>query len=156
MKIRPSISIVSFLSVFLFGAFVPLCGAQELVLTLDQVLKLALARNPNIAASRHQVAALDAVVTQAASAYLPQISHMTNVYRVGGGLPDALGGAMGRRGSGDIDLDSPFNVYNTNFFISQYLYDFGRTPGKVEHSRRNLSATQKDLQGTIANVARDV
>lgn len=156
MKIRLSVSIICFLSIFLFGAFALPCGAQERVLTLDQVLKLALARNPNIIASRHQVAALDAVVTQATSAYLPQLSNMTNVYRVGGGLPDALGGAIASGGSGDINLDSPFNVYNTNFFISQYLYDFGRTTGKVEESRHSLSATQKDLQGTIAGVARDV
>lgn len=156
MKMRQSISIICFLSVLLLGAFNLPCEAEENKLSLNEVLKVAFKRNPTIAASRFKVAALDAVVTQTTAAYFPQLSNMTNVYRVGGGLPDALGGALGGGGSGGIDFESPFNVYNTNFFVSQYLYDFGRTPGEVEQSRRNLSATQKDLKGTIADVARDV
>ena len=72
-------------------------------------------------------------------------------------IGDAITNMSGHSGgSGDLDLDSPFNVYNTNFFVSQYIYDFGKTAGKIEQSRRNLSATQKDLEGTIADVARDV
>ncbi|NQU15016.1 MAG: TolC family protein [Desulfobacteraceae bacterium] len=156
MKTRLSITIICFLSIFSSGPLNVSWGEEGKKLSLNEVLKVAFERNPTIAASRFQVDALDAMVTQVTSAYYPQLSNMTNVYRVGGGLPDALGGAIGRGGAGGIDLESPFNLYNTNFFVSQYLYDFGRTPGKVEQSRRSLSATQKDLQGTIADVARDV
>ncbi len=162
MKRRLSIWIICFLLVLFSGVFSLPCGAEQKKLSLEEVLKKAFNRNPSIAVSRHEVAALDAVVAQATAAYLPQFSNTTNYLRVGGGLPDALGSAIGNTsrqgGSGGIDmnLNSPFNVYNTNFLVSQYIYDFGRTPGKVEQSRRNLHASQKDLDKTIADVVRDV
>lgn len=161
MKKRLSIRTMCFLTVLLLGVFDLPCGAEEQRLSLNEVLKVAFERNPTIAASRHQVAALDAMVTQATSAYLPQLSNTTNYLRVGGGLPDALGDTIGNisrqaGGSGGIDLDSPLNVYNTNFFLSQYIYDFGKTPGRVEKSRRDLYAGQKDLDKTIADVVFDV
>jgi len=156
MKTHLSISIICFLLILLLGPLNVSWGEGKKELTLNKALKTAFERNPSIAASRFQIDAVDAMVTQATAAYYPQLSNMTNVYRVGGDLPDALGGAMAHGGSGGIDLESPFNLYNTNLFVSQHLYDFGRTPGKLDQSRFNLSSTQKDLQGTIADVVRDV
>ena len=124
-------------------------------MTLSQTLKAAFRQNPSIQASRYQVAALEAMVDQSAAAYFPQVSNMTNYYRVGGDLPDLLGGLVGNlsRASGDSglpNLNSPLNIYNTNFFVSQRLYDFGKTSGGLENSRQQLFAGQKDLEGNIA------
>jgi len=60
------------------------CQAREQTVTLSQTLKAAFRQNPSIEASRYQVAALEAMVDQSASAYFPQVSNMTNYYRVGG------------------------------------------------------------------------
>ena len=133
------------------------CQGREQTVTLSQTLKAAFRQNPSIEASRYQVAALEAMVDQSASAYFPQVSNMTNYYRVGGDLPDMLGGLAGNlsRGSGDSglpDLNSPLNIYNTNFFVSQRLYDFGKTSGGLENSQQQLAAGQKDLEGSIADV----
>jgi len=137
------------------------CRAREQTVTLNQTLKAAFKQNPSIEASRYQVAALEAMVDQSASAYFPQVSNMANYYRVGGGLPDMLGGLVGNlsRGSGDSglpDLNSPLNVYNTNLFVSQRLYDFGKTSGNLENSRQQLIAGQKDFEESVANVVLDV
>ncbi len=137
------------------------CRAKEQTVTLSQTLKAAFRQNPSIQASRYQVAELEAMVDQSASAYFPQVSNMTNYYRVGGDLPDLLGGVVGTlsRGSGNSDvpnLNSPFNIYTTNFFVSQRLYDFGRTSGNLENSQQQLFAGQKDLEESIANMVRSV
>lgn len=137
------------------------CPAENVVVTLPQALKAAFRKNPSIAASRYQVEALEAMVDQAASAYFPQVSNMTSYFRVGGDLPDMLGGLAGNlsRGSGDSglpNLNAPLNVYNSNFFVSQRLYDFGKTSGTVEKSRQQLAAGRKDLEGSIAAVVLNV
>lgn len=137
------------------------CRGREQTVTLNQTLKAAFRQNPSIEASRYQVAALEAMVEQSASAYFPQVSNMTNYYRVGGDLPDMLGGLANNlsRGSGDSglpDLNSPLNIYNTNLFVSQRLYDFGKTAGNLENSRQQLFAGQKDLEESIADVVLNV
>lgn len=137
------------------------CEAEKRVFSLNDVLKVAINRNPGITATRHQAEAVDAMVAQATAAYFPQLSNTTNYFRVGGDLPDAIGGiaartsASGYRGE-EFDLNSPLNVYNTNFFVSQYLYDFGKTSGRLEQTRHDLTAAQKKLDTTMASVIRDV
>ncbi|MFH1950890.1 MAG: TolC family protein [Pseudomonadota bacterium] len=72
-------------------------------------------------------------------------------------LPDMIGGLtqnLSRQsGSAGVpDLDSPLNIYNTNFFVSQHLYDFGKTAGKLENRQQYLAAGQKELDKSIAEV----
>ena len=133
------------------------CLGQEQTVTLKDALKVAIRQNPSIEASRYEVAALESMVEQAASAYLPSLSNMTNYYRVGGDLPDMLGGLvqnLSRKSgmAGLPGLDSPLNIYNSNFFVSQHLYDFGRTEGNLENSRQRLAAGRKDLDKDMADV----
>ena len=78
------IGMLIFMSV---GQWNPHCLAREQTVSLNQVLKAAFKQNPSIEASRYEVLALDALVDQATSAYLPRLSNMTNYYRVGGGFP---------------------------------------------------------------------
>lgn len=157
MKRYPTLKIICILTFLSFGPSNRPCAAQEQIVTLSQALKAAFRHNPSIEASRHQVAVLDAMVDQANSAYLPQFSNMTNYYRVGGDLPDMIGGLTQNlsRQSGSMgvpDLDSPLNVYNTNFFVSQHLYDFGKTAGNLENRQQRLAAGQKDLDKSISDV----
>jgi outer membrane protein len=151
------IIIVCMLIFFSWGYWNRPCRAQEQIVTLNQSLKAAFRHNPSIEASRHEVVALDAMVDQATSAYLPRFSNMTNYYRVGGDLPDMIGGLFQNlsRQSGAAGLpnmDSPLNIYNTNFFVSQHLYDFGKTSGNLENRQQHLAAGRKDLDKLIADV----
>jgi outer membrane protein len=151
------IIIVCMLIFFSWGYWNRPCRAQEQIVTLNQALKAAFRHNPSIEASRHEVVALDAMVDQATSAYLPRFSNMTNYYRVGGDLPDMIGGLFQNlsRQSGAAGLpnmDSPLNIYNTNFFVSQHLYDFGKTSGNLENRQQHLAAGRKDLDKLIADV----
>ena len=151
------IIIVCMLIFFSWGYWNRPCSAQEQIVTLNQALKAAFRHNPSIEASRHEVVALDAMVDQATSAYLPRFSNMTNYYRVGGDLPDMIGGLFQNlsRQSGAAGLpnmDSPLNIYNTNFFVSQHLYDFGKTSGSLENRQQHLAAGRKDLDKLIADV----
>ena len=161
MKHYPTLKIIWFLALLSFALSNRLCGAEEQIVTLSQVLKAAFKNNPSIQSSRYQVAALDAMVDQATSAYLPQFSNTTNYFRVGGDLPDMFGGLLqnisGQSGAtGFPELDSPLNIYNTNFFVSQRLYDFGKTSGNLENSQQRLAAGRKDLEKSIADAVYEV
>jgi outer membrane protein len=162
MKHHKTIPVILMLMLFSLGLWWNRpCEAQEQVLTLDLALKAAFQNNPSIEASRHDVVALDAMVDQATSAYLPRFSNMTNYYRVGGDIPDMVGGLFQnlsrQSGAGGLpNLASPMNIYNTNFFISQHLYDFGKTSGNLENREKRLAAGRKDLDKLIADVVRGV
>lgn len=157
MKRCPALAIICILALLLSAPTNRICSAQEQAVSLNQVLKAAFRQNPSIEASRYEVLALDAMVDQATSAYLPRLSNMTHYYRVGGDLPDMIGGLFQnlstQSGAGGLpDLDSPLNIYNTNFFVSQHLYDFGKTSGNLENRQQHLAAGRKDLDKLIADV----
>jgi len=126
------------------------CPAQEKVVTLDQVLELALKRNPGITASAQEVEASRAKVTQAESAYLPQVSSQANVARERQWY-SSTGQVPGFKGTHE-----EYNDYNTSLSVSQYIYDFGKTAGAVEQSQHDLLASQKGLHKTGTDVVRDV
>ncbi len=133
------------------------CAAQEQTVSLDQVLHAAFRQNPSIEASRHEVMALESMVEQANAAYLPQFSNLTNYYRVGGDLPEMFGGlihnAQRQSGTGDLpNLESPLNIYNTNFFVSQHVYDFGKTEGNLKSRRQQLAAGRKDFEMDVSDM----
>jgi outer membrane protein len=124
--------------------------AQEQEVTLDQVLSVAVQGNPLIEGSKQEVIASEARVEQAESAYLPQLNAGGGYARnrdwyPGIGLTGAAGG-----------FHETYNSYDTNLSLNQYLYDFGKTDGRVEQSRRNLAATRKLLWKTTADVYLDV
>ena len=161
MKRGLTIKIIWILAFFSFGLPNGLCAAQEQKVTLSQALKAAFRHNPSIEASQHQVAALESMVDQATAAYLPQLTNTTNYYRVGGDLPDMIGGlfrSLPRQSgaTGFPDPNSPMNIYNTNFFVSQHLYDFGKTSGNLENKEQHLAAGRKDLDKSVADVVCNV
>lgn len=153
------IILVICLSTFL--SWGPQGWAQEQTVTLAQTIKTAFKNNPSIESSRHEVAVLEAMVDQATATYFPQVSNTTNYFRVGGDLPDMIGGLTqnlsNQTGNTGVPvLDSPLNVYTTGFTVSQYLYDFGKTSGTIENRQQYLAAGRKDLEKSIADVIRRV
>ena len=117
---------------------------MDTVLSLDEVLEIGLMRNPEIEASRQDVTAYRAKVTQAKSAYMPQLS-TTASYKRQYFESAAEAAAMGG-GSRE------FNDYSANLAVSQYLYGFGKTVGKIKQSRQNYLASEEGLTKTVADI----
>jgi len=116
-------------------------------LTLEQVVQAALDNSPGIAASQEDVAVADAQLSQTKSAYWPQLGVQSGYQRQ---WYENSRQALAQGGSG-----GQYNTYGNSLSVSQYLYDFGQTPGRVERSRQSLLATQKGLVKTQADVVRD-
>lgn len=129
----------------------PVCASATQArtsLNLDQVLAIALERNPGLAQADQQVRAAEAKVTQAVSAYLPQLSNKA-IYNRNWYESEAYAAASG--GSGN-----EFNTYQNTVSVSQYLYDFGATSGQVDQSRYNLSSTRQQRFTTLAQLVQSV
>jgi outer membrane protein len=124
-------------------------SAQEREFSLDQVLAVALQRNPGITASQQQVEGARARITQSTAAYWPQVSGLVTYDRQHFG---SVSGAVSTAGR----LKSDVNNYNANLSASQYVYDFGQTPGLVEESRQNWNASREGLAATLADVVQQV
>ena len=116
---------------------------ERIELTLDQVVEIALQRNPGIMSSEQQVEAAKARVTQSSSAYWPQVTSTTSYQRQRTALIT---------GTTDVNTSKEYDLYNTNLSASQYIYDFGQTSGLVEESRQNLGASRLGWTTALADV----
>jgi outer membrane protein len=131
----------------LMGPVISAASAQENILTLDQIVETAIRMNPGISISQQEVEASRARLTQTKSAYLPQVSAVTGYTRLNKWYTDVFTGKDFRRQDDGM---------NAGLSVSQYLYDFGQTSGKVDQSRYSLSASEKGVTKTIADTVRDV
>ena len=119
-------------------------------LTLDQVVQAALDNNPGVTASQEDVATAEAQLTQTKSAYYPQVGLQSGYQR-------QWYESSRQSLSQGVTNGGQFNNYNNGLTVSQYLYDFGQTSGRVEKSRQNVSVFQKGLVKTQAErVLRDL
>jgi len=110
----------------------PAAAGQEL--TLDQAVSLALERSPSLAASRIGVESSKARVTQAVSAYLPQVSASASYDRHWTERDRTEGGSQS------------YNSYAAGLTLSQHIYDFGRTGGRIEESRQSLESSRQGVE----------
>jgi len=149
-------------AVYILAAAAPAAAQQEV--TLSQVLDAAIKNNPGIAASQSDVEAAKAQVLQAQAGYLPQVSGQAGYDRRWSessrysSLGDASGGsaAVGDQSSSGGSRSGQYDYYKAQLSLSQYLYDFGKTSGRVEASRSNLAASQKGLAVTLSDLVRSV
>lgn len=132
--------IVSFLTVI--TASVNIYAAD--VVTLEKAIAIALKKNPSLVASQSDVDAAQARVTQAASSYYPQVNASAGYDHSRTDVNSGLGKSS--------NLDN----YSAGFSISQYVYDFGKTPAQVKKSGQNLESTKNNLKTTEKTLVRDV
>ncbi len=121
-------------------------AAEENVLTLDQIVETAVRKNPTITYYQQEVEASRARVTQATSAYYPQVSAVTGYSRLNQWNTNVFTGK---------DFRGQYDYYQAGVSVSQYLYDFGQTSGIVDSSRYSLSAGEKAVAKTVADTVRD-
>ena len=147
MNFRPIRAAFGLMILMLMGPVISDASAEENILTLDQIVETAIRKNPGITVSQQEVAASQARVTQAKSAYLPQVTANTGYNRLSQWYTDPFTVK---------DFSRQDDVYNAGLSVSQYLYDFGQTTGKVDQSRYSLSASEKGVAKTIADTVRDI
>jgi outer membrane protein TolC len=128
-------------------ASTPVCAQAADVIDLGQALEIALKRNPTLAASRSAVDAARARVTQARAAFYPQLNASSGYDRAWSELAD---------GSTRTDGIGVADSYTTGVSVSQYLFDFGKTPAAVEETRQSLDVTEKSLTTVENTLVRDV
>lgn len=144
-------NVVKQITAILFGMLVLLVNitsvtaqTEKIELTLDQVVEIALKRNPGIMSSEQQVEAAKARVTQSSSAYWPQVTGSASYQRQRAALITGT--------SSEVSTTKEFDLYNANLSATQYIYDFGQTSGLVEETRQNLGASRYGWTTTLADV----
>ena len=147
MNVWPTRAAFTLMILVLIGPVISAASAEEKILTLDQIVAIAIRQNPGITISQQEVAASQARVTQTTSAYLPQVSADTGYARLNRWNTNLFTGN---------DFRGQYDDYQIGLSISQYLYDFGQTDGKVEQSRYSLSASEKNVDKTIADTLREI
>lgn len=120
--------------------------AAEQVLTVDQVVKIALERNPTLEASREVVAQAASRLTQTKSRWWPQVT---------GTLDYSRNYTESQRQASNYGGDN-YNYYSSGLSLSQKIYDFGQTGGLVEQSRQALASTRSDHTTNISGVVQQV
>ncbi len=148
----------AFLGLVLLALLLASCGAASparaaepedaAVLSLEQVVQTALKRNPGLAASQEDVAVSEAQLTQTSSAYWPQLSAQSGYSRQ---WYENARSALSQGG-----VQGQYNNYQGGLTVSQYLYDFGQTSGRVEKGRQTLESSRQGLAKTRFDLVRDV
>ncbi len=105
-------------------------------LTIKEAILRAFARNPKIAQAAAQIRVGKANLTEAQSAWFPQVSLQGNVGR--SHRTDSAG-SLNNNGSGGVTL-------------KQLLYDFGKTGGSIDEQHNLSDAYRYDLYNTLNEV----
>ena len=132
------------------------------VLTLDDLVGIALEHNKGIEAARQRVAQSDGELTQARAAYLPRVEvagtysyvHRKDVTS----LLTEDGGVVAPTATESEEVVND-DVAHASAQVSQLLYDFGRTGGAIAAERSNREAAEaalgKQRNATIFQVKKE-
>jgi len=117
------------------------------VFSLQQVLEMALARNPAIASADELTRAHEARYKQERGAYFPQLDATVQFHRYWMDLAD-----WATLYSSVYTFPADENFPAATVTLSQYVYDFGKVPGRVGSSRHRYLASQKARLQTVTSV----
>ena len=109
--------------------------------SLKELIQIALQHNATIAIAQSQVDAKDAGVAFAKAGYLPQLS---------------IQGEAANYDMKMASINDRDSVLGANATLSQLLYDFGSTSGKIDASKSAYEASIKQLEATIDGVVINV
>jgi outer membrane protein TolC len=108
-------------------------------LTLEDCIKTALEKHPDLVAAKSKVDSAKANVGEALSGGRPQLSAGTGYSR-----------------SGSSDTDSDVGTYNTNVAVEQSIYDWGRRELSVSGAMLSASAAEMDYMEVRDQIIADV
>lgn len=109
------------------------------VLTLEEVVRIAIENHSSVKSAEFQIKAQDAVVHQQMAAYYPTIN-LNNFYRTSNTVSTAVNSAKG------------FDTVSSGANVSMTLYNFGKREGTVQSARDTLDATRYAYNTTANNV----
>ncbi|MBI5361248.1 MAG: TolC family protein [Planctomycetes bacterium] len=112
--------------------------SKDSVLTLPRAVEIALAYHSSIIQSRQGLLSADKQFADARSSYMPN-SDAGVSYR----KSDSESGGNG-------------NSYSASLSLSQWIYDFGKTPAAVRQSYENKLAAEANLQSVSNNICYNV
>ena len=110
---------------------------QPSKLTLKDAEALALKNHPQVLAAANEVAAAGQQVTEARSAYYPNLS---------ADVTASQANHLSRIGAGALTDSRLFNRFGQGIVLSQLVTDAGRTPNLVASSRLHAQASAQDYQ----------
>jgi len=116
---------------------IALAQTQPVPLTLKNAEALALKNHPRVLAAEAEVAFANQQVTEARSAYYPDLS---------ADITGSQGNDLSRIGAGELSASRLFNRFGQGIVLSQLVTDAGRTPNLVASSRLRAQASAKDYQ----------
>jgi outer membrane protein len=116
-----------------------LAQTQPSKLTLKDAEELALKNHPHILAAGNEVAVANQQVTEARSAYYPDLSV---------DITASAANHLSRIGAGALTDSRLFNRFGQGIVLSQLITDSGRTPNLVASSRLRAQASAQDYQGS--------
>jgi outer membrane protein len=138
----PSRLRTSFFLVFALCA-VPCRAQTPATLTLADAEKMAIENHPQIQAAQYQANAAKAQVTQARSAYYPQVF---------GSLTGAKSETDSRVAAGSLSNSIIFDRYANGITVGQLVTDFGRTHEFVKSAGLRAQAQQENVVTSRADV----
>jgi outer membrane protein len=116
-------------------------------LTLDDARRIALQNHPRIAAAQAAASATSQQVTEARSAYFP------NLY---GSVTGVEADSGSRIAAGALNNPVIFNRFASGVAVEQLVTDFGRTQNLVASARLNAQAAQEGVNFSRADVLLNV
>jgi outer membrane protein len=124
-------------------------------LTLEEALRTARERQPQLAAARAQVRVFQARVGEARAGYLPRVDASAQYQRSTANF--VLNPSFARSPfASSLQIDNTLDTVNYYLFgatASELVYDFGHTGGTVEQARAEREAADADLETTVEAVA---
>src|ERR1700757_2613760 len=109
------------------------------VLTLEDVVRIAIENHSSIKSAQFQIRAQDAVMHQQMAAYYPTVN-FNNFYRTSNTISTALNASKG------------FDTVGSTANVTMTLYNFGKREGSVQSARDTLQATQYAYNVTSNNI----
>jgi len=139
------------LTLLVLAAAVP--GATPRIITLDEALRIASARQPQLrqatAATQAAVANADAVMAP----LLPQVGGSASYQRSTANFaarPGSLPGGIG--GSATSQSWATFDYFNLGLSASQLLYDFGQSRSRWRSAQASANAQRTSERSTLEEV----
>jgi outer membrane protein len=127
----------------LIVAAVSLFAQAPVRLTLQEAEALAVKNHPQVLAQQDVIGAVNQRVTEARSAYYPQVD---------ADITSSEANLGARIGAGYLTASRLFNRVGLGFTINQLVSDFGRTSNLVAQQRLLTNAAQQDYQATQYDV----
>jgi outer membrane protein len=123
-------------------------------LTLDDALKIAQSKHPQMQAARAQTEASSARVTETRAALLPQVTGSGSYnYTRGRATSSTSSGAVVSTTGQSSSFGSGSSYYRFGIGASELVYDFGQTTGKLRSAQATLQSVEAQERNAMVQLS---